>query len=209
MKQQVVFIDPGHSPSDPGNVNLGLREADSTMQLAERTAHYIRLFSKEGNINSEPRIATVLSREGLESPSIGERTKHARKLKADWLLSIHTNSVVNPLAYGAECWVSDDGYYKTSSNQLAVSLLANLLKAGLIGRNRGIKLSSQNRHKGLGILDQVAYVTPAVLIEPAFASHPGERRKLLDPVWRETVARVMAAVIVKFLGVEPRTDLMG
>lgn len=206
-KRPILFLDPGHDPEHPGNINRGLRECDSTMQICERIAHYVRLLSKEGGINSKHRIDVVMSRQGRECPVIGSRTFRAREIKANLLVSIHTNSVINPLAKGAEAWVSDQGTYRVDSNALAAAMLTLLhQKLGLT--NRGVKASSTNRLGGLGIVDQVAWHMPAVLLEPCFASNPTERGLLLDPRWREDVAATLAAIIVGHLGIEPRTDLV-
>ncbi len=206
-KRPIIYLDAGHDPDHPGNVNRGLRECDSTMSLAERTAHYIRLFSKEGNINSPYRVDVVLSRTGLDHPSIDTRTFRANYMHASLLLSIHTNSVINPLARGAEAWISAAGAFTAASRTLSEAILEGLVTE-LGVKNRGVHLDTENRLGHLGIVDGVNLRMPAVLIEPCFASNPTERGWLLDPRWRERCARVLAKACVAAMGMKPRVDLL-
>lgn len=201
-----LFLDPGHDCDHPGNVNGGVKECDTAMQLCRRIEHHVKLLSKVGNINSKHRIDVVMSRDEVATPGIATRTMRARNIKADLLVSIHTNSVVNILAKGAECWVDDGGSYQKQSRHLAEVILNGMVALGSV--SRGVKLDCTNRYGKLGMVQDVSTHMPAVLVEAAFASNPSERKKLLDPRWRENCAIKIATAIVKHFGIEPRTDLI-
>jgi N-acetylmuramoyl-L-alanine amidase len=203
---KLVYLDPGHGGNKPGNVNGGVRESTTALKLGKRIAHYIRLLSKTGDINSAPSIQTAMSRDMDMNVSINKRAQMAVKAGADLMVSVHTNSSIIKSAHGAEVWVSAAGYYKLRSAAIATEILRHLEALGF--SNRGVKPDIWYSLGRLGVLRGVDKHMPAVLIEPGFASNDRERKLLTDPDSQEIIAQQTASVIVKHFGIEPRWDLI-
>lgn len=206
MSAKLVYIDPGHGGKDPGACSGGVKEAEWALEFSERLAHYLRLLSKTGNINSECELGTLLSRENGKSPSIAQRAKQARDKGAALLLSIHANASAVQDAHGAECWVSADGWYRQRSKACSGAILKRLTVCGFA--NRGVKPDNLNRHGSLGILRGVDERMPAVLVEAGFLTNERDRLKLTEPESREIIAMQIAAGVCEFFAIEPRMDLV-
>ncbi len=152
-----IFLNPGHGGCDPGAVGKGgLKEKDVT-------ARVVKILEKRLKSNSYP--VQVFQ----EKNHFTEVSEEANKSGATLFISVHCNSVVNPIAHGTEVC-----YYPTSSKgkELASILQTELIKAtGLF--NTGVKPRGD-----LHVLK--ATKAPAILAELAFISNPGEEKLLKE-----------------------------
>ena len=99
-KKYIVFIDPGHGGKDPGAIGtLGTLEKELTLKAS-------LLLAKALNKNKQ--IKTVLSRTGDYFLPLRERTKLARKNKANMFVSIHADSSKNKNAKGMSVFSLSD-----------------------------------------------------------------------------------------------------
>lgn len=196
--QRKIMIDPGHGGSDPGNVNFGLRESDTTLAIATRLGHYIRLYSRDSTTNT-PIITPHFTRVGDTTVGINERAWMARNKKCELMLSIHTDSTINPLALGATAFVSARDTNKERSTAFGAAILAQLNRLGI--KSRGVRPDSQTNVKSLGVLRDTCSAMPAVLIECGFASNLHDRNILKDAVGREMIAMAIARAVVGNFGI--------
>lgn len=192
-----VCIDPGHGGSQPGNVNWGLREKDTTLALGDRIGHYVRLFSHRKALGG-PEVKTIFTRIYDISLDIPKRAEMAGKNGCDLMLSIHTNSSINPLAKGVEAFVAEVDHHRDSSERIAGEILRRLVLAGF--KSRGVKPDTKSGPKSLGVLRGTAPRMDAVLVEVGFASNPHDRAMLKNPRERETIAMAIAAAVVEHFG---------
>jgi N-acetylmuramoyl-L-alanine amidase len=166
----VIFLDPGHGGHDEGERSpSGECEAvlcwDLTARLAER-------LSAAG-------ASVRWTRSKDEAPDDSERATRANEQDADLFLSLHLNSHAQATAQGTST------YYWAGSR--AGALLAELVQQRLVA----LGLANCRAHgRAYPILKETRM--PAVLVEPAFITNAGDRRRLEDPSFREAVARAIA-----------------
>lgn len=142
-----IVIDPGHGGSDSGATYDGRREKDDVLRLSMAVG---KLLEENGQNVQYTRVDDI-----FYTPY--ERAMMANMSSADFLLSLHRNSMVNPNTInGAEAYV-----YNASgmAGELADEMLVRLDKLGL--ENRGV-LERPN----LTILRRTDM--PAVLLETGF-----------------------------------------
>lgn len=101
-EKMIVCIDPGHGGPDPGAVNpiLGIREKDVTLEVSKRLAEYLRRAGVEVILTREK--DTDLAPGLDDEAEMRARAKVANDAKADYLVSVHANSVADPDANGIE-----------------------------------------------------------------------------------------------------------
>lgn len=122
-------------------------------------------------------------REGDSNPSLRERSQRAQAEGAQLYVSVHANAAAPARGYLRVSGVST--YYKYGNAQpLAAAVQQRLLEAtglpdfGLVGNFNYAPLRWTTS-------------MPALLVEQAFVSHPGDEARLLDPAFRATLARAI------------------
>jgi N-acetylmuramoyl-L-alanine amidase len=120
----IIAVDPGHGGVDPGaSGRRGTREKDVVLEVAKALA---------ARINQEPGMKAVLTRDGDYFITLPERTKRARKAKADLFVSIHADSIANADVSGSSVYVlSDRGASSEAARWLAERENAADLKGGV------------------------------------------------------------------------------
>ncbi|MET0934586.1 MAG: N-acetylmuramoyl-L-alanine amidase [Luteibacter sp.] len=111
-RKVVVAIDAGHGGEDPGaKGGTGLREKDVTLQVARELAD---------QINRQPGMQAVLTRNGDYFIPLKRRYQIAREHNADMFVSIHADAFKNSDAKGSSVWVlSPRGKTSEASRWLA------------------------------------------------------------------------------------------
>lgn len=93
----VVVVDPGHGGKDPGAIGgKGTYEKNVTLGISRYLIEYL---------DGDKTLSGYLTRTGDRFIDLGERSKIARKRKADMLISIHADSAYNTEANGASVLV--------------------------------------------------------------------------------------------------------
>lgn len=120
----VVAIDAGHGGVDPGASGRdGTHEKDVTLAIARALA---------ARVDREPGMRAVLTRDGDYFIALPERLERARKMHADFFVSIHADSVRDPLISGASVYVlSDRGASSEAARRLAEEENAADLRGGI------------------------------------------------------------------------------
>ena len=94
-----VVIDPGHGGTDAGAVATQqsdkIKESDITLQISKKVFELL---------NNDSSISAILTRKEDVIMPLFERSKIAKKAKADLFISIHANSSTDLSAKGAEIY---------------------------------------------------------------------------------------------------------
>ena len=149
-----IFIDAGHGGSNPGAVGPnGLKEADVNLDVALRLG---RLLSSR---NYEVRY----SRTSDINVGLRERAMLANQWGADYFISIHCNSNINPIYKGTSTY-----YYRpnTVASNLALtvnnSLVSILVELAFISNPQEAALlstSSFRENCAIGIFNGIVEFT--------------------------------------------------
>lgn len=162
-----IFIDQGHNP---GNINAGA----SGYGLSEQAITYMVGRYLADLLTADPRFEVRLSRTSPEqvlgtnqSTSLIERVRLANQWPADYFISIHVNSNVNPAINGSEVYI----YQKyTEAYYLAEDVLNSIVN--VVGtRNNEVRVN-----QGLFVLRRTTM--PSILVELAYISNPSDAEKL-------------------------------
>jgi N-acetylmuramoyl-L-alanine amidase len=120
----IIAVDAGHGGVDPGaSGRRGTREKDVVLEVAKALA---------ARIDQEPGMKAVLTRDADYFISLQERTKRARRAKADLFVSIHADSIADPDVSGSSVYVlSDRGATSEAARWLAERENSADLKGGI------------------------------------------------------------------------------
>jgi N-acetylmuramoyl-L-alanine amidase len=162
----IVVLDPGHGGSDPGAVGNGIREADITLDIANRTYSYMT--------TNYP--ATVYrTRTADTSVSLDARTTFANSRGANFFTSMHINSYSSSTANGVETYS-----YPGSTNGARLASNVHAKYKGYFSIDRGLKTAEFYVLKYTNM--------PSILGETGFISNPTDAGKLAQATFRQNLA---------------------
>jgi N-acetylmuramoyl-L-alanine amidase len=178
LRGKRIIIDPGHGGPNRGVTVDRVAESDLMWDLARRL---------EGRMAATG-MEALLSRGEHSCPPDAERAAFANAADADMVLSLHTDANHSMHAQGLATFHFGTGNGTTSTLGEA---LAGLIHRELVVRTRMLDCGIQPRTWEMLRLTQM----PAVRIEVGYLTNLGDRRKLLDPVFRDIVAEgILVAV---------------
>ena len=178
MRGKRIVLDPGHGGIDRGVSVNGVHEADLMWDLARRVVGRMSATGMEA----------MLSRREDTNPAEAERAAFANDAGADLVLSLHTDANRSMHAQGLATFHFGNGSGSTSTVGEA---LAGLIQRELLTRTAMVDCRPQSRTWELLRLTRM----PAVRIEVGYLTNMGDKRKLLDPSFRDVVAEgVLVAV---------------
>jgi len=135
----VIAIDAGHGGEDPGAIGpRGTYEKDVVLAIARRLAE---------EINREPGMRAVLTRNGDYFLSLRQRVEIARRHRADLFVSVHADAFKNPNARGSSVYVLSS---KGATDEAARWLAARENAADLVG---GVSLDDKDDMLASVLLD--------------------------------------------------------
>lgn len=201
LNEMTVVIDPGHGgPAAPGcsAIHEGQRiyEKNLTLSMARKVRERLVRLG----------INAVLTRTEDVAVSLAARPRLANDMGADLFLSIHVDFAPNNSnASGTTAY-----YHGSNENGRAfahVLARAVSLAGGL--PNRGARSDMERFVTGMAVLRTAEM--PAVLLEVAFLSNPGDRAKLVREDFQNRVADAIAEGIKAYVearipGLEPVTE---
>ncbi len=171
-----VIIDPGHGGTDSGAVGpTGLRESDVTLGIGRLMQ---QAFERQG-------VRAVLTRSDDGAVALEDRPDIARREGGIVFISIHANASQSSGKKGTET------YYGTRESQALATVVQSEVVQALGEPDRGVRPAD--------FYVIVNAPVPAVLIETAFISNPGEERLLRDPAVQQRIADAIARAVVRFL----------
>ncbi len=94
LKGVKIALDAGHGGSEPGCVSRGIKEKDVNLQITKKLNKELK---KRG-------AKTVLTRKKDIDVGLYKRVEMAKDGNADFLISIHQNSLANPENYEKRAW---------------------------------------------------------------------------------------------------------
>jgi N-acetylmuramoyl-L-alanine amidase len=171
LRGKRIVIDPGHGGRDRGVVVAGVTEADLMWDLARRL---------EGRMAATGMEALLTHREDT-CPTEAERAAFANAAGADIVLSLHVDANHSMHAEGLATFHFGNGSGITSTVGEA---LAGYIHRELTSRTAMLDLGTQARTWELLRLTRM----PTVRVEMGYLTNMGDRRRLLDPVFRDVVA---------------------
>ncbi len=169
-----VCIDPGHGGEDPGAVNAvyGLKESDINLDVSQALA---TLLAEDG-------ATAVLTRDEDVYRTNADRYTFCNEQGADILVSVHTNSVIDPTWDGSMTL-----YAPSAEKTLAVAMhdvmyefLRDTAPANVTFRDFGLDNFAS------GVLFKCDM--PAAMVEPLFMSNPSEAALLVPTTSDEPCA---------------------
>ncbi len=107
----LILIDPGHGGEDPGAVGARSMEKKVVLQIAKKLEH---------KINRIPGMRAQLTRTGDYYVSLSARRLIARKMRADFFISLHADSFRDKHVRGSSLYtLSQSGASSSSAKWLA------------------------------------------------------------------------------------------
>ncbi|GGM66720.1 N-acetylmuramoyl-L-alanine amidase [Longimycelium tulufanense] len=178
LRGKRIVIDPGHGGPDRGVLVHGAAEADLMWDLARRL---------EGRMVATG-MEALLSRGPAVCPAEAERAQFANNAGADLFLSLHVDANASPLAQGVATFHFGTGNGTTSTVGEA---LAGFIQRELVARTGMLDCHPHPKTWELLRLTRC----PAVRIEVGYLTNADDRRRLLDPTFRDVVAEgILVAV---------------
>ncbi len=185
---KIIVIDPGHGSYEDGGLDPGATVGD----LYEKDIVYDMALYIQQILGD--RGATVLLSRGEEAyTTLAERAAQAAADQADILVSVHVNAATSSAASGSSTWLyapeNDDNYDREKRLLLAETIQRNLLaEGGLV--DYGIREANFTilRHSTM----------PAVLVETAFITNPGDYALLLTDQFRYDAAYGISLGIIDY-----------
>lgn len=150
-----IVIDAGHGGDDSGSKGIdGTSEKDMTLLIAQKI--------KE--INNNPNIRIVLTRESDKSISVKDRANFANELKADLFISIHMDNDLARKSSGVKYIISKNTNPNYSESRvLATELQSNM--SSVFSKSNGV----ETREHSIWVLEESQM--PAVIFECGFISN--------------------------------------
>ncbi len=216
LRSFVVVIDPGHGGKDPGAVSPDgkLNEKDVTLYTARRLKKRLE--------QRVPGITVKLTRTDDQFLSLTQRTAAANSWNADLFISIHCNSYPDSSARGVETYylskAGSERAMRVAARENDISparmsdLEATLLDLMMTSKKSESEKLADTVHQALtrymfgrsavgrdrGVKRGPFYVLlgatmPAILVECGYLSNSGDRRKLGNKRYLDSLARGMAS----------------
>ncbi len=179
-----IFVDAGHGGTNPGAVGNDVIESRVNLAVATALARDLR------NMGYDVREYRTTNDENVISPvaaDLRKRAALANEWGADYFVSIHTNSSLNPAANGFETYVYRLG---SPAAQLAQSIQDTVV-AQMGVKDNGVRQANFSVLRNTNM--------PAVLVELGYLSNPTEALNLNSSAWQNKIASAIADGINKYI----------
>jgi N-acetylmuramoyl-L-alanine amidase len=164
-----ITIDPGHGGEDPGAIGAtGSREKDITLSIAQKL---------KAQIDKEPTMRAILTRDGDFFLPLNSRVQKARKVQADLFISIHADAFTRREANGSSVFALSE---RGATSAFARYLAQKENESDLIG---GVSINVKDPHLARTLLDlsQTATINDSLKLGQAVLGHIGEINRLHKP----------------------------
>ncbi len=184
---RLIVIDPGHGGSDRGSMHSGYTEADLNLDMAKRLRDVLVARGWQVQMTRDTDV-DVYQPDDTAHQELQARVDVANNAGARLFISIHANAFLNSGPRGTT-------YYVSKKSDVA---LAEIIKQHL----------SSDGTKDDGVIKSHMYVTlhtrmPAVLIETAFLTNPGDLALLASSAWRQKIMQAVADGINEYAQTYP------
>jgi N-acetylmuramoyl-L-alanine amidase len=194
---KVIVIDPGHGGADSGTAHNGVVEKEITLDIAQRLRSvlvaqgWIVRLTRESDVDpvSSDNLAKMRA-DGKPNASdrayLQTRCDVANNLGARLFISIHVNSAPIESAHGTTVY-----WYKPQDASFAQAIEKSVIP--LAGT-----ADDGTRHENFYVVRHTSM--PAVLIETAFATNPGDVALLRQPSFLQNMAQGIANGVKAYAG---------
>lgn len=194
---RIIVIDPGHGGGDQGTAHNGLVEKTITLDIARRlrtmllAAGWTVRMTRDADVDPvTPENLAAMRADGKPNADdrayLQTRCDVANNAGARMFISIHVNYSANPDVNGST-------FYWYKPQDLA---FAKALERSVIAAANTNDLGA--RHDNLYVIRHTTM--PAVLVETAFISNPGDAHLLGSPPFLNAVAQGIANGVKAFAG---------
>ena len=184
LAEKTILVDPGHGGTFPGRVNDdNILEKDVNLQIAGYLEQYLTesgantLMTRRADIDLVPEDMQDEKLLFQQRADLEERVRLSEQCGADYMLSIHCNSIPNEKWSGAQVFFNPED---TESEALAKSIQAAL--------NSNLE---DNSREALPREDTFLFknaATTTVIVECGFLSNKAESARLTDAVYQQQLA---------------------
>ena len=178
-----VALEPGHGSAD----NLG---AVGATAVPEKDINRYTAQALKAELEAAGAQVTVV-REGDDNPTQRERARRVTESQAHLFVSLHANAADTSAGFLRTAGTST--FYKhATGRELAAAVQQRMLEQtglddfGLVGNFNYAPI-------------RLVTWMPAILVEQAFVTHPGDEARLLDPAFRALIARAVRMGLEDFL----------
>lgn len=200
-KPTLVMLDPGHGGKDSGAVGKRkVYEKKAVLSIANRVKAHLEA----------KKIKVRLTRATDTFLTLQQRSDSTAKAGADLFVSIHADGAADPSAHGVETFAltaagcdssnhygqggnkssGKGNHYDAANAVLGFSIQSNLVKNSKRS-DRGL------RRARFSVLKNAP--CPAALVECGFLTNPEEEALMIDPNYREAVARGISNGIIGYI----------
>lgn len=166
-RKTVIVIDPGHGGTDSGAIGInGIPEKDMVLNIGKEMVRLNKKFFGES-------FEIYLTRNTDTLISLGDRALLAKKLNADFFVSLHCNHSKNSNVKGVEVFVPRTGEHLEKSILLAYQFQKGM-RQNIGFKSRGVKFAN------FQVLREMVDNCPTVLVELGFLSNQDEAQHLIE-----------------------------
>jgi N-acetylmuramoyl-L-alanine amidase len=177
VNARLIVIDPGHGGSDRGAMHNDLVEATLNLDISKRLRALLVARGWIVKLTRETDVDVYAPNDSAHD-ELQARCDVANNAGARLFISVHTNSFTTGVLNGTTTY-----YYKSDSYGLADAVHARLA-ANLPTQDDGI------RKENFYVIHHTN--APAILVETAFLSNPGDARYLKSSAFIQSVATSIA-----------------
>ncbi|MGV8146448.1 MAG: N-acetylmuramoyl-L-alanine amidase [Alkaliphilus sp.] len=181
----LIALDIGHGGRDPGAISRikNMKESDIILDVGHRLN---RLLLNAG-------FRTLMTRKDDTFVGLRERAEIANVANADLFISIHANSVINPLIHGVEnlFYPSERNQGDNRNNRKLAEIFQRVMVDFLGAHDRGIFA-----RPNLVVTRETKM--PAIITEIGYLSNPAEEAKLATEEYRQKVAESLFKSILAY-----------
>lgn len=182
---RLIVLDAGHGGTDPGAQGNGLTEKVLTLDVARRLRALLVARGWQVRMTRDADV-DVYQADDSAHDELQARCDLANAAGARLFVSIHVNSYTSTDLQGTTT------YYYHPQDYAFASAVENALIAGLGTKNDGAQ------HANFYVIHHTTM--PAILVETAFLSNPGDAARLRSDGFRQAIASAITTGITAYTG---------
>lgn len=193
LSGKVIILDAGHGGPDGGAVSSqGIIEKEVSLPITNFLREYLQeggaivYMTREGDYDLADQSTSGLRKRKVED--LHNRVKFVNERDADFLISIHLNSIPSPKWYGAQTF-----YYPTRKEN---GRMAYLIQDEIIENLQNTSRKARKPSNEIYLLQEIN--KPGVMVEVGFLSHPEESMLLADIAYQKKLAASIYQGILRF-----------
>lgn len=188
VKSKIILLDPGHCKVHIGAHGNGLKEEIITLDIGLACRDYLNKFG-DVTVYMTRTNGNCLSTASLAGCLVA-RNNMAKRLDADFLVSLHINSDPSPSRTGALLLSAYNSGYRTSvgikTTELGKKILDNLQLAGVYNGGFLLRKSNDYYYPNKARADYYSIVRegiynkiPSIIVEHGFITNKSDCKKFL------------------------------